>query len=200
LRLYRRIGDFDVSFYAYRGFWKTPAYTFDDPSAPAEVTRVYPRLRVYGASAQRNFLGGVLSLEAGHYDSPGIDRRSMRGVPEAQERFLAGYQRELRPDFTLGVQYYGEVDSDPRPSGGRYRDTVTLRMDRLLRHQTWRLSLFGFFSPSDRDYLVQPQVSYRLSDELSLAVGGNIFGGAEAKFLGRFDGNDNLYTSVRFDF
>jgi hypothetical protein len=62
------------------------------------------------------------------------------------------------------------------------------------------VAVFTFFSPSDGDYLLQPQGSYRLSDELSLAFGANIFGGETDTFLGRFDRNDNLYGSVRFDF
>ena len=199
MRLYRRIGNFDVSFYTYRGFWRVPGFELDHPVDPERVTRVYPQLRVYGASAQTNFMGGVLSLEAGHYRSRKRETRKTVGVPDSQERFLAGYQKEVRQDFNLGVQYFAEIDSGTG-LGNPYRDTVTLRMDRLLRHQTWKLSLFGFFSPQDLDYLLQPQVSYKFSDEFNLAVGGNIFGGSEGTFLGRFDGNDNLYTSFRFDF
>ena len=157
LRLYRRAGNFDVSFYAYQGFWRSPAFELDDAEAPQSVARIYPKVRVYGASAQTNFMSGVLSLEVGHYDSVETIPQPNAGVSDAQERFLAGYQREVQQDFTLGVQYYAEIDSGPRSDlESKYRDTVTLRMDRLLRNQTWTLSLFGFFGPGDLDYLLQP--------------------------------------------
>jgi hypothetical protein len=82
-----------------------------------------------------------------------------------------------------------------------YRDTATLRLERLLKHQTWRLSFFTFYSPADNDYLIQPQTSYKLSDNFNVALGANIFGGKKnSTFLAQFDKNDNIYLSVRFDF
>jgi hypothetical protein len=87
------------------------------------------------------------------------------------------------------------------PAQEEYRDMVTLRLEQLLKHQTLRLSLFTFYSPADNDYLMQPQVSYKFSDNLSSTLGTNIFGGEKnTTFLGQFDKNDNIYLSVRFDF
>jgi hypothetical protein len=205
LRLYRRVGDFDVSAYFYRGFWRGPGFKPDPVTVPERVTTVFPSLSVYGASAQGGALGGVLSLEYGYYDSRG-DTRDVAGIPDSQARFLVGYQRELAPDFNLGVQYYVEINPDAGTSGvdmdgsNRHRDTATLRLERRMRHQTWSVALFAFLSPADRDYLLQPQTSYKFSDEFSATLGANIFGGRETTFLGRFDRNDNLYVSLRFDF
>ncbi|MFQ5853809.1 MAG: hypothetical protein ACE5JU_24895, partial [Candidatus Binatia bacterium] len=71
----------------------------------------------------------------------------------------------------------------------------------LLKHQVWKLVLFVFYSPADSDHLLQPQVSYKFSDDFSATLGANIFGGGkDTTFLGQFDKNDNLYLSVRFDF
>ena len=111
----------------------------------------------------------------------------------------------------LGLQYYAELmlnhagyrSSLPAglPAQGRYRDTVTVRLTQLLKHQTRRLSLFAFVSPADADYLLIPEVSYRLSDRLSATVGANVFGGQrDTTFLGQFDRNDNAYAALRFDF
>ena len=64
--------------------------------------------------------------------------------------------------------------------------------------------IFGLQFPRitiDNDYLVQPQVAYKFSDNLSATLGANIFGGEKATtFFGQFDKNDNAYFSVRFDF
>ena len=65
LRLYRRIGAFDVSAYLYRGFWRMPSMRPDNSIAPTRVTSFHPALSVYGLSAQGSALGGVLSFEAG---------------------------------------------------------------------------------------------------------------------------------------
>ncbi len=87
------------------------------------------------------------------------------------------------------------------PEQKEYRDTFTLRLEQLLKHQTLRLSLFTFYGKADNDYLIQPQISYKFSDNLSATLGANIFNGEKnTTFLGQFDKNDNIYLSVSFDF
>lgn len=211
LRLYRRAGTFDVAAYLYKGFWRSPGMRTNDPIVPSQVDLFYPRLNVYGASAQGSALSGILSLEAGYYDSREDRDGDDPTVPNSQSRFLIGYQRQLQRDLTIGVQYYAEVMADhgkykqSLPAGfpvqRRYRDTVTLHIEQLLKHQTVRLALFTFYSPADEDYLVQPKVNYRLSDKLAATLGVNLFGGQkDTTFLGQLDKNDNIYITVRFDF
>ncbi len=211
LRLYRRARDFDVAAYLYKGFWRSPGMRPDDFTAPTQIELFYPELYVYGASAQGNAFGGVLSLEVGYYDSRDDRDGNDPTIANSQSRFLIGYQRQLKQDLTLGLQYYTEIMRDydqykqTLPAGfavqRRSRDTVTLRLEQLLRHQTLRLSLFTFYSPADDDYLIQPKMSYQFSDELSATLGANFFGGnKKTTFLGQFDKNDNIYLSVRFDF
>ncbi len=211
LRVYRNIRGFDVSVYAYRGFWRTQGAEPDSFTSPTRVTYFYPELSVYGLSIQGSALGGVLSLETGYYHSRDDVNGDDPTVPNSEVRLLTGYQRQLRKDLTVGVQYYLEVMEDYSTyketlparlsQKRRNRDTITMRLEQLLRHQTWRLSLFVFYSPADSDYLFRPLTSYKFSDNLSTTIGANIFGGDEdTTSLGQFDRNDNVYLSVRFDF
>jgi hypothetical protein len=211
LRLYRRISGYDVSAYVYSGNWRSPGQQADDPIAPTQVTHIFPALSVYGISAQRQAMGGILSLEGGYYDSRDDRRGDNPAIANSQARFLAGYQMQLREDFTIGVQYYAEIMMDfdtyeqtlpdnivPRK---KHRDIFTLRLSRFLRHQTWMLSLFTFYSLAEQDYLLQPQVNYSVSDSFSTTLGANLFGGKKrTTFFGQFDRNDNLYLMLRYDF
>ena len=211
LRIYRRVIGFDTSVYAYRGFWRTPGMRPDDAWNPGRVILFYPELSVFGASAQGSGLEGLLSFEAGYYDSREDRGGNDPAVPNSQARLLIGYQRQLRDDFNLGAQYYTEIMVDHQaylkslppglPAQEKYRDTVTFRLDRFLKYHTWKLTFFGFYSPTDEDFLIQPQIYHKLSDDLSITFGGNVFGGKEeTTFLGQFDKNDNAYLSARFDF
>jgi hypothetical protein len=211
LRMYRRIGGFDASAYGYRGYWRSPGQAPDDYDVPTQVTHFFPRLSVYGISAQGQAMGGILSLEGGYYDSRDDNAGVNPAIANSEVRFLLGYQRQLSEDFTIGVQYYAEVMMDfdayertlpivstPR---NKYRDIVTLRLTRLLRHQSWTLSLFTFYSLAEQDYLLQLQVAYRVSDSFSTTFGANLFGGEKrTTFFGQFDRNDNLYLTLRYDF
>ena len=210
-RLYRQVAGFDVSLYAYRGFSRMPSVRLDDPVAPTVATRFYPALSTYGASAQRNLLEGALSVEAGYYDSREDRAGSDPSIPNSQWRFLAGYQRELWPDFTAGLQLYGELmasyaayrSSLPpgAPRQDEFRGVLSLRLTRLLDYQAWRLSVFVAYSPMDEDYFVQPEVSYKVTDALSVRAGANVLGGRhDWTFFGQFDRNDNVFVAGRLDF
>jgi hypothetical protein len=207
LRLSRPLFGWDAALYAYRGFFRTPA----PQPGPAGLTLVYPALSVYGASLQGNALGGVVSLETGYADSrqdrPGADPF----VPNSQTKYLAGYQRSPWTDFTVGAQYYGELMARHRrqaaalPAGfpvqDRLRQVLTLRLTQFLSYQTWRMSLFAFYSPTDEDFYAIPEVARRVSDEMTVTAGANVFGGARrTTFFGQLDRNDNLYVTLRYEF
>ena len=211
LRLYGQTTGFDASLYAYRGFWRTPSARLQSDADPATVVRSYPRLSAYAACAQRGFLEGVLSLEAGHYDSRQDRRGTDSSVPNSQWRFMTGYQRQLRQDLTAGVQAYAELTSRHgayletlpagSPSADRLRWVLTTRVTQFLGYQAWKVGIFAAFSPTDHDYLLQPEVSHRLSDEFAVSLGANVFGGtSDTTFFGQFDKSDNVYVGARFDF
>lgn len=211
LRLYQSLLGFDASVYAYKGFFRTPGMRLDALLAPTRVTFFFPRLAVYGASGQGSALGGVVSLEGAYYDS--LDDRAGRdpAIPNSMIKYLAGYQRQLWSDFTAAFQYYGEYLSDYGPyraslPGGlpvqdRLRQLLTLRLTQLLRYQTVRLSFFAFYSPTDEDYYLIPEVRYSFTDALWGAVGGNVFGGRKKTTpFGQLDKNDNVYVTARYEF
>jgi hypothetical protein len=210
LRLYRRVGNFDASVYAYRGFWRAPGTEVDDPASPSVVTTFYPELSVYGASAQGGAAGGVVSLEAGYYHSRQDESGEDSRIPNSRVIFLAGYQRQIGEEFQLGLQYYGEIMEDYQsyrdslPAGfsaqKKYRDIVTLKLEKSYRYQTLLISLFTFYSPAESDYLVRPRITYRFTDRFSSALGANVFGGGGATVFGRLDDDDNVYVWARFDF
>lgn len=211
LRAYRDIAGFDASIYLYKGFYRMPSMLPDSLTSPTRIELVYPELAVYGASLQRGALGGVLGFEAGYYDS--LDDRSGTDplLPNSQTRFLLSYQRQVLEDFSVTVQYYGEYTHDYAeyertriasfPKEPRYRDLTSIRVTYLLMHQDMRLQWFSFWSPADRDYLLNPEAKYNFSDHIWTALGANIFGGRkETTQFGSLDRNDNVYVQTRYEF
>lgn len=207
-RLFRYFGSTDVSLYAYKGFYRVPGARVDSPTT---VTYFYPDLAVYGASVSGSILGGIGNIEAGYYDSRDDADGSDPTIENSKWKFLTGYRKDMGDDFTIGVQYYSEMMDNYSsyegnlPSGSpkedRVRDYATLRLTKMLMYQNLRLSLFGIYSPSDEDYLINPEGSYKLSDELSVTLGSNVFGGKESfTQFGQLDKNDNVYTNLRYEF
>ena len=207
LRAFRNLVGWDVSLYAYRGFFHTPAEEVE----PGPALRLfYPPLNVYGASAQGAALGGVVSFEAGYYDSRSDRSGRNPAVENSSIRLLAGYQREIVPDLTVSGQYYVQVmqnygaylktRSPAMPDCCAARHVLTLRLTQLLFHQTLRLGLFVLGSPNEGDWYVNPEASYQVTDAISASLGFNFFGGPPWSPYGQFKGDSNVHAVVRYAF
>lgn len=205
LRLARNVGGWDVALSAYRGFFHTPSGQVE----PGPQLRLfYPRLDVYGATAQAPAWGGVVSMEAGYYDSrddrsgmaPAIENSSFRG--------LLGYQRELIPDLVLSAQYHMKLMQDHdeylmtvppgMPRRPLTRQLVAVRLTRLLLNQTLKVGIYVQGSPNEHDFFVNPEVKYSVTDAISSALGVNLFLGPGTTELGQFQSDSNLYFVVRY--
>jgi hypothetical protein len=202
LRAYRNIGGYDASLYFYRGFSRMPSMT-----SGGEF--FYPELSVYGASIEGRALSGILGLEAGYYDSSEDRSGDDPAIPNSSSRILVSYKKQLAEDFNLGIQYYIEHMHDYSDyentllagytKENRQYHLSTLRLTRFLMHQNMRLSLFVFYSSSDDDYMLNPEVRYKFTDRVWASVGGNVFGGDITGRFGRLDMNDNLYLQARYE-
>lgn len=210
-RIYRDIAGFDTSLYYYRGFYRQASMRPDSMSSTTMIDLFYPELSVYGASAQGRALDGVLSVEAGYYSSRQDEDGTDPMIQNSQSKILFGYQRQIWEDFTAGFQYYAEYMHDYSayernvpagfPQEHKLHQLTSVRLTQFLMHQTLRLSLFSFYSTSDGDYLLNPEIKYNFSDNIWAAIGGNIFGGGEAwSQFGQLEKNDNLYTQMRYEF
>jgi len=203
IRLYKNINNYEYALYAYRGYWKSPA-------GVKGTQAIFPDLNVYGASVRGNIGNGIGNLEFGYYESDDDQSGKNGSVNNSELRFLAGYTQEVGKDFNAGVQYYVEhmtdygKHNDSAPSGltrDRNRHLVTVRLTKLLMNQNLRCSLFTYFSPSDKDVYMRPNVNYKVSDNLAVEAGANIFfGDYPGTFFGQFQNNTNIYTAIRYSF
>ena len=211
LRAYRQVAGFDTSVYYYRGFFRQPSAIPDNLLAPTKLNLIFPELSVYGASAQGSALGGVVSMEAGYYESRQDESGQNPFMPNSQTRFLVGYQRQPWTDFTAGVQYYVEYMQNYSeylaglppgvPAVPKWNDLMSLRLIQMLRNQTLKLSWFMFYSPAVGDYMLNPEVKYNFTDSIWAAVGGNIFGGGnKASQFGQLARDNNTYVQIRYEF
>jgi hypothetical protein len=204
MRLYKNISNYEFALYGYQGYWKSPGGQI----ASGQAT--FPDLNVYGASVRGAVGKGIGNAEIGYYDSADDHSGKNALVNNSEMRYLVGYTQEIATDFTAGLQYYVEqllqYSQYKRhltigAARDEYRQLLTLRLTKLLMNQNLRLSLFTYFSPTDKDAYLRPNINYKLSDNLSWEAGSNIFfGDYPHTFFGQFEDNTNVYTAVRYSF
>ncbi|GAA5317724.1 MAG: hypothetical protein AseanaTS_29290 [Candidatus Pelagadaptatus aseana] len=206
LRLYKTHRGIEYAAYGYRGYWKSPN-SFD----PERNQPDFARLNAWGASMRSPLAGGIISAEAGYYDSVSDSSGDNPFIANSELRLLLAYERELASNLTGSLQWYLEQlqDYNPyrqsQPAGNTYRDKdrqlVTSRLTWLRMNQNLEWSLFIFYSPTDQDWFAQPKVSYKYSDHLLLTAGFNLFAGEKpSTFFGQFEDNSNAYAGIRYSF
>lgn len=206
-RYYRSIKGYETALYFYHGYWKSPA----GQNLANQAT--FPALNVYGASTRGQLLGGIFNVEAGYYDSREDRNGDNRSVANSQVRFLTGYSHELRKNLSAGAQYYVEhimdydefIDGIPIANRGtaadEFRHVVTLRLTQMLMNQNLILSLFTFYSPTDKDAYFRPTVTYKIDDHWQVSASGGLFVGEnDYTFFGQFKNNSNVNVALRYRF
>jgi len=204
VRLYKNINNYEFALYGYRGYWKSPG------GQNASGQSIFPDLNVYGASVRGASGKGIGNLEFGYYESAGDQSGKDPLVNNSELRYLIGYTREIGKDFTAGFQYYVEqmlnysryMDNlSSGPARDEYRHLTTLRLTKLLMNQNLRCSLFTYYSPTDKDVHLRPNVNYKVNDNLAIEIGANIFFGDHLNtFFGQFQDNTNFYVGLRYSF
>ena len=204
-RLYKNIDNYELALYGYHGYWKSPG-----GQNTTMTQAVFPDLNVYGASIRGAVGKGIANAEIGYYESTDDLSGKDPLINNSEMRYLVGYTREIGKDFTMGLQYYIEQMLDfspykrnrpPGPARDRDRHLVTLRLTKLLLNQNLRCSLFTYFSPTDKDVYMRPNVNYKASDNVAVEVGSNIFfGDYPNTFFGQFQNNTNVYAGLRYSF
>jgi hypothetical protein len=155
----------------------------------------------------RGLINGEFAYHQSRQDSSGTNPL----IPNDQLRLLVGYEFEAAPRFNVGLQYYLEWTRDyaalmansPAPAyePDERRHVLTNRLTYRMNQDRLTLSLFTFYSPSDRDYYLRPSMSFRQSDHWTFTGGANLFGGKEAHtFFGQLEDNSNAYFRERFNF
>jgi len=205
VRLYKNINNNEYALYGYHGYWKSPG------GQNATATKAtFPELNVYGGSVRGNVGKGIGNLEFGYYESDDDQSGTNGNINNSELRYLAGYSQETGKNLTLGLQYYIEqiMDYDKHKNSSpaalardEFRHLVTVRLTKLLMNQNLRLSLFTYFSPTDKDSYLRPNLNYKVNDNLAMEVGANIFfGDYPNTFFGQFQNDTNIYTALRYSF
>lgn len=205
LRIYKNINNYEYALYGYSGYWKSPG------GQNVSGIATFPKLNVYGASVRGQLGDGIANAEIAYYQSADDRNGTNPLINNSEMRYLVGYTQEIAKDFNVGLQYYveqmlrydgytGGLGANS-PARDEYRHVLTLRLTQLMMNQNLRLSLFTYYSPTDRDTYIRPNVNYKVSDDMAVEAGANLFYGKQPNtFFGQFENNSNIYTAIRYNF
>ncbi|HBR15888.1 MAG TPA: hypothetical protein DD723_10195 [Candidatus Omnitrophica bacterium] len=207
LRIYQSLESHELAFYYFRGFDKNPNSYKDETARQL----FYPRLDVYGGSLRGPVMNGIGNVEFGYDNSREDSEGNNRLIENSKVKILSGYEKDLGNDFKVGLQYlyeqkldYDDYKVNLLPADfvfDELRHLLTQRITKLFKNQTVNVSLFNFYSPSDKDGYVRPTVSYHITDQWKSTLGANLpWGEEDMTEFGQMKRNKNVYIRVRYSF
>ncbi|WP_154223109.1 hypothetical protein [Marinicella rhabdoformis] len=193
LRLFKQHKGIEYAVYAYHGFEKTPE------GSNNEGLPTFHRKQSLGFSVRGSLWGGLFNIEAAQHRALDDKLGKMPNVKNGQNRWLLGYEHELVKKLNWSTQYYVEQTHDV--TSRAHREVWTQRLNYMTHQDKTTWSLFAFYSPTDEDSYLRPNIQYRHNDHWRFDVGANLFDDKRNNsFFGQFEKSSNAYFNVKYQF
>jgi hypothetical protein len=206
-RIYGTANRIEWAVYGYSGYTGSPVAASISANG---ITPEFTRLDAYGASALLPIGNGIFNSEVAFHDIKKHTGATI-GQPADRWMWLTGYQFEAITKLTLGFQiqlesienYSDFVSTQPNNSTqpDKVRQLTSVRLHYRALRDRLNLSLFSFYSPTDKDSYIRPQISYRIDDSLFISSGANLFQGShDHTFFGQLTDNSNIWLRLRYSY
>jgi hypothetical protein len=168
--------------------------------------------RVYAPRPDVQFVAGVdrqfddLSVivqYAGRYvldwqEDPPSSNANPRGLALFSSPVSPAQDDEIRGRAATELAYRNQVLFQQT---AELQHMVSLRLEYLAMHETLSLSALGLVNVTTKEWLAYPKISYKFSDSMSGAVGGEIYVGPDESLLNLIEEELSAgYAELRFSF
>lgn len=200
-RVGAQIAQLDVALIGYVGRDSLPIFVAESGPTGGRVIDRYPGLQAGGANASQQLGEQILvRAEVVYFVNPHADRDNF--VQSA-----GGFDVNL-PNWTFILNYLRDDRSTQSPAGvvnaGERRFFQSFLFGEVRYDAGWRLQgrLRGGYDFTERFWLLQPEISYRLLDdpEVSVALTGEIIDAARPSYFDMIRHEDRLGTRLQYHF
>ncbi len=217
LRFSKNLAGFDLAFTYFDGWDDFPTasqtlFGFGGGGGASNTSPRYHRIKTFGLAFTKSLGSELLKGEFVYVHGRAFGTFSSATETELvrpQVKYALGWDTRA----PLGVETFFQfsqqwiqnhkdvIIADELDSGASVTFRKTLMNERLT------LKLLTIYIVNDEEFLIRPRVNYRWNDQLMLSFGADIFEGKEGniqqddfRFIGFFDKNDRIYTTLRYSF
>ncbi len=205
------IGAVDWGLSYYLGHFKTPSVTYTlAGSTVTSVNLTYDRLQAFGLEGAFALGPWNFRLEGAYYltdDTAGTDP----AVKNNRLAWVAGFDIDLplhnvnvnlqtQGTYTLGSGFDNPRDVDYNADGYRSDDRVVLKLSDSFNHEKVKPALKAVYGVEHNEYLLNPELEWKVADDLSLKAEGAWFLGGSGGLFDAFKNNDFARLTARYEF
>lgn len=202
--------DFGVRLGAFVGGWDLTAnylYHFRDQPIPVlnrssvvtELAPSYKRTHLMGGSASKPVGDFVLRGEIGYStDRYFVSALDASGVKRTHETSgVVGLDYTGISDMLISGQFFqGSINSSHGILKEKHERSWSLLVRRTFLNDTVTLEMLAIHNSNDADGLVQLEIVYQISSNVTLSVGSDVFYGPDEGLFGQFSGRDRMTLSL----
>jgi hypothetical protein len=189
------------------------------PSAAPRILLFHDRLKIVGGDIARPVGRFALRSEIAYMEPPAA-RSDAIFARQRQIYAVAGGDRSFGEYFNVNLQlYWRHVEGSATPpdlpepqraiaqvfavTGQQYDHNdrgITFRISDQWYNETLEAEVAGLFSVQRSSYVIRPLIKYRVTDEWTASVGGEILGGDGRSFYGFLRDDTTGYLEIRRGF
>lgn len=204
VRLSQITQGWDLSGFYYSSMDSAPTF-LRDPVVQNVFTPVHKRIWQAGGTLAKDLGSFVLKAETvytsgRHYNV--MNLTDSDGVVEQNTLdWAVGLDFNPTTDTRLNTQFFQRVffDHEPDINLDKFENGFSLLVHHEFPHK-WAAEVLLISSFNRSDWLLRPKVARKLERDWRLTFGLDIFEGPPTGIFGQYDGNDRVYTEVRYDF
>jgi hypothetical protein len=187
-------------------------YTWDDEPTPHLVSPPpspayaldHHRITLFGGSFGSTIGGFVLRGEGAYYSGKYFQSKdsalSDGTIRKDYLHYMGGIDYR-QSGWSLSTQFIQKfiLDYDKEMVSDELDTMMTFLVSRNFLGDILRAELFVYTGLNSSDALIRPTITYAVTDDLALVLGGNIFAGEEGTF-GQYNDNDMIYAKLKMSF
>jgi hypothetical protein len=166
------------------------------------VTYQYRRMNVWGAEMETTWRNVGIRAELAYFNKMSFANRERSRVDKDFIHYVIG------ADYTWGEGLYTNLQFSQQIvanyEGLFWQKKITNAFNGTIRKEFMQgfliPELYFYWNTSDGDYYLNPFVTYKYSDNISLIWGAYFLGGERDTLFGSFKDNDQIYFSAKFNF
>ena len=191
-------GGMDLAGTYYYGYLRQPNVDIV-LGAPSNIYLSYDRVHVFGLDAAGVLAGFNLRGEAAYYLSQDYEGTDATRLNNHSVQWVVGFDRNLPvSELNLNIQTIGAyfINEDEEPT----RNIVSAALSDSWNNDKIKPEVSASYGVEEEDWMIRPEVSFDLVDDVQLSASGAIFlGSADGRF-GQFEDNNYAQVELTYNF
>lgn len=206
IRLSQLINGWDLSAFYYNSIDAAPTfYRVSSLFEPLTFQARHDRIDQFGGTLTKDLGISVLKGELVYTDGRkfnSLNPFQKDGlVKQDTLDYALGLDFNLPAETRLNLQFFQRIFFNHNPDiiPAAAESGVTFFLHNAFK-QNWETQVLLIHSLNRSEWMLRPKLIWKFQKNWRFALGADVFNGKSARFFGRFDNNDRVYTEVRFSF